>query len=80
MKIVVYKASDPYLDGGSRDMISTNVGTFKKQVILSSKTITYIDLKSGEKISDIEELEQALGRYNKLQKIKNKNVKWKQLN
>ena len=33
MKVIVYKASDPYLDGGSRHIISTNIGAFKKQVL-----------------------------------------------
>jgi hypothetical protein len=71
MEIIVYKASDAYLDGGSRDIISTNIGAFKKQVFLSSRTTEYTDLKSGEKVSDISELEEALDRYKRLQKIKN---------
>lgn len=78
MEIIVYKATEPYLDGGSIDMISTNIGTFKKVVTLTPKEVVYIDLKSEEKSLNGLELEEALSKYNTLQKIRVKNnIKWK---
>ena len=52
MKVVVYKASLPYLDGGSTDRISTNIGCFYKKVSLKDKKITYFNYNTDERVEN----------------------------
>ena len=72
MKIVVYKASDTYLDGGSVDMISTNIGCFTKKVKLSDKIVEYYNYGTSDIVEDFLAIEDALIRYRRLQKISKK--------
>ncbi len=69
MKVVVYKASLPYLDGGSTDRISTNIGCFYKKVSLKDKKITYFNYNTDEIVENWTDIEKALIRYRRLSKI-----------
>lgn len=69
MKIIVYKASDAYLDGGSVDMISTNIGCFTKKVKLSDRIVEYYNYGTFDIVENFSAIEDALIRYRRLQKI-----------